>query len=1109
MGSTCSPGVEFMRVRVFCPNCSEGCSVTDNSLGRSETCEHCGNQFTLNAETIALQGGTPPADIGTAAAQTFHPTMTLGRFEVRTRLGAGAFGAVYRGYDPTLQREVALKIPHPGSLDSEKAKERFLQEPKAAAQLRHPNIVPVYDAGVDGDMYYIASAFIEGQALNVVIGEARPDLRKSAAIVRTLAEALDYAHGRGIVHRDVKPANVMLDSDGTPLLLDFGLAQFADSEGRMTRDGTVLGTPAYMPPEQASGRLDLVGPKSDQYSLGVVLYEFLTGKLPFSGAPSVIISMVLNQEPPSPRCIDSTIPRDLDTICMKAMSKTPGGRYDSCDALADDLRRWMSDEPIHARSLGVVERLYRWARRNPVVACLTTAVIAVTLIGMIGITRQWQRAEDNFVDAEEQRELAVDAKELEASARRSAKTAQHLAEERERLAWRYRYNSHVNLAQRALAEGDLRLADRLLTSFQPSSSREELRSFEWYYLWNQSHGRPYREFGSKSDQIDQCALSPDGKYLAAGAKNGLVRVWDIENTTPIELRAESVAAWSELTYNQDGTLLACADNKGIVWLWDMVTKSELARLSDSSIRANALAFDPGGNRLAATASLSDPSVVVWDITSKKVLSRFSGRKKGFSALTFSPDGKSVAAGETSRLGWGRAAIRIWDVSGGLERTVLQGHNGSILGLAYSPDGKTLASCCNTDRRVKIWDLATSQEITTLTEQRADLVGMDLSTDPAVLAVGSSDGTIAMWDFSTRKYLGVFGTQFSSDPEGRLGSVRDLSVSRIGRTIATAGYGGVSRIWKEAGDSDATVLEEQGLNVRRISLARNGKTLISCSDAGSISVWDLPSGKRRKLMYPYRVGVQSLVISPENTYFVSKGALRQPLIAWDLETFEATTICEDRHSMSLDFSPDGRILAIGEGDWRDPKPCDVVLWGTEEKETIGRLSGHTAAIESLVFSPDGSSLATCGWDGTARVWDVATRKQLLVLKGHRGQVLSAAFTSNGRTLATGSADSTVKLWDVATGETLHTLTGHRAQVYDIAFISEDRRLVSAGWDGTVRFWDYELGEEVTLLEGHRPHVWDIEFSEDETLMATAGSDGKIRLWLAPLMDTEVSVQTKPK
>ena len=345
-------------VVVKCPNpaCGRQYRARRSALGRISVCKHCGWEFVL----CTSSGETHPPDgqlrtgRGLSSAPAREAPQRLGRFEIVSRLGSGAFGTVYRAYDPLLDREVALKVPRAAAMDKPEVRARFLREPKAAAQLRHPHIVPVYDAGTDGEYYYIASAYIEGNTLKELIDQERLDFRRAAQIVRDLAEALDYAHRMGVVHRDVKPANVMIDTEGDALLMDFGLARLESSDEKLTRLDSVLGTPAYMAPEQADSSFGEVGPASDQYSLGVILYELLCGETPFSGPSTVVILNVVSRAPDPPGSKDAGVPSDLETICLKATAKDPKQRYADCGALAEDLRRWLEGQPIQARRPGPV-----------------------------------------------------------------------------------------------------------------------------------------------------------------------------------------------------------------------------------------------------------------------------------------------------------------------------------------------------------------------------------------------------------------------------------------------------------------------------------------------------------------------------------------------------------------------------------------------------------------------------------------------------------------------------------------------------------------------------------------------------------------------------------
>jgi hypothetical protein len=415
-----------VRQHIRCPYCSTSLKVAERLLGKVARCRKCRKTFelTMEGEARATHDATPGEEPtfeeagaawetapelaqekseangnanGNSARGSIRPERSsraaiggLGRFELCEVLGQGSFGRVYKAYDPQLDRFVALKVPTFGSDQLHKV-QRFLAEAKAAARLRHPNIVPTYESGELEGQFYIAAQFVDGEPLAERIEGEPVEFRQAAEWVAQLAEALAYAHREGIVHRDIKPGNVMLDRQSVPQIMDFGLAKRIDEDSAITTDGSVLGTPAYMPPEQARGELGKVGPHSDQYSLGVVLYELLSGQRPFEGPPHAVIAQVVGVEPPSPRSVRVEIPKDLEAICQKAMSKEIAGRYGSTEAMAGDLRAWLRGDSTLARPMSAGEQAVRWMRRNPVVTGLTAAVTLVTVLGLVGVSAAlWQ-----------------------------------------------------------------------------------------------------------------------------------------------------------------------------------------------------------------------------------------------------------------------------------------------------------------------------------------------------------------------------------------------------------------------------------------------------------------------------------------------------------------------------------------------------------------------------------------------------------------------------------------------------------------------------------------------------------------------------------------------
>jgi tRNA A-37 threonylcarbamoyl transferase component Bud32 len=629
-------------MHILCPHCQNPIEVVKLSPREEVTCPSCGSSFCL--------------ETGSTTAWESLAGRKLGKFELMGTIGQGAFGTVYKAHDPELDRIVAIKVLRAGNLAEPQELDRFLREARSVAQLRHPPIVSVHEVGQSDGVPYLVSDLVEGVTLADLLSGRRPGFREAAELVATIAEALHFAHERGVVHRDVKPSNIMLGEDGRPCVMDFGLAKREAGEITMTVEGQVLGTPAYVPPEQARGESHATDGRGDTYSLGVVLYQMLTGELPFCGTTRMLLHQVLHDEPRPPRRLNDRIPRNLETITLKAMAKEPGRRYATARELADDLRRWQKGEAIRARPVGAWERGWRWARRRPAVAGLLAGIVAVTALGLAGVSWQWLRAEERVAAETVARKAAEQA---EQGADRARKDAEKAKEEEAKQRGEAEANlraARLGLYASLLARADVSLRDNQFAEALKflESCPPEHRGWEWKYLMRQSLGTPHVLLGH-TGPVDCVAYSRDGTLLASCSRR---------------------MHW----------VSGLIDGSEVI-LWDAVSGRALHTFRDPLTDIAGVAFSPDGQRLAAAGArgrwnergglLSDfqPTLKVWDTkTGREIFSlideRETLRRGPISAtVAFSPDGQRVVTVGDS--GTGEREVTVWDAASCQKLATLQ------------------------------------------------------------------------------------------------------------------------------------------------------------------------------------------------------------------------------------------------------------------------------------------------------------------------------------------------------------------------------------------------------------------------------------------------------
>lgn len=988
-----------------------------------------------------------PAEAAQVASEALRSPKVLGlpsRYQIHSLAGAGTFGLVYRAFDTELNRDVAIKVPRPGRMPIRGDIERFLREARSAGGLRHPHIVRIYDACQEGGACYIVSEFVEGETLDEKFRTARPTFREAATLVAVVAGALHHAHERGVIHRDLKPSNILIDADGQPRVSDFGLAKHDAAEGTLTQEGDLIGTPAYMSPELASGRGHQVDGRSDVYSLGVVLYQLVTGELPFRGSPRILLYQVSHNEPQPPRRLNDRIPRDLETICLKAMAKEPERRYATAAEFAADLNRFLRSEPIQARPTGVWEHLLIRARRRPAIAFLICLVVLVGTIGACGILWQWRQAS-------------------------LAQRLERKAYEKLKVTLYYRL---IALAEREIDARNIRRADELLEECAP-----ELREWEWHYLKRRRFAPPTELKGHRGF-VYALAFSPDATQLASGGEDLGIRVWDLATATvrrtltghmdPVHSLSyspngdrlasagghtvrihnaqsgqeelvfdkHSSLVWSA-AFSPDGHWLASAGDDLVVRIWSARDGEELQVLRGHTGRINGVAISPDG-RLIASCSW-DGTIRLWDVSSGRQIHELSTTPRaGFEAISFSSDGRWLATAGT-----GTSPVQVWDVRSGTLARTFEGHTGAAYGASFLPRGNRLVSAAG-DRSVKLWDIATGDEVVTLRGHRTDFVrSIAVSHDGRLIASGDREGGLLLWDGTpldlsqTAKNCLILHT--SAHP------VPDMAFTPDGKALAAAS-GDAVQIWEMPSGVEQRPLRGHSWNVLGVDFSADGKRLVTASQDKTAKIWNRRTGRELLTLQGHTAALTDAAFSPDGTR-VATSSLDYTVRIWDastgreLETFRAHG---ESWVRALTFSPDGDRLATAGGD------C-VRVWQLSPRRELLTLTGHSRDVWAVAFSPDGKRVCSAGRDQSVRIWDATTGQQLQHLEGHTRLVLDVAFSPNGRWLASGSRDLSVKLWDTKRILESLTLRGHVAPVNSLAFSPDGARLASGSADATVRVW----------------------------------------------------------
>jgi eukaryotic-like serine/threonine-protein kinase len=1039
----------------------------------------------------------------------------IGRYKLLQKIGEGGMGLVYMAeQEQPVRRRVALKIIKLG-MDTRQVVARFEAERQALALMDHPNIAKVLDGGAtEAGRPYFVMELVQGVPITDFCDKNHFSTQERIQLFIPVCQAMQSAHQKGIIHRDLKPSNILVTLNAgqpVPKVIDFGIAkainQKLTEKTLFTNYATMIGTPAYMSPEQAEMSSLDVDIRTDIYSLGVVLYELLTGTTPFpekrlrSVGYNEMQRIIVEEEPvrPSTRLstlqgeqrslvaknrgaseltLDKLFPGDLDWIVMKCLEKDRARRYESASGLAMDIQRHLDNEPVVARPPSAVYRFQKLVRRNRLIVGAATALLATLVLGIVGSAWQAVRATRaervaRIAQTKERglRQAADTARQDETRQRQRAETGEsNLVHEL--------YVAKMNNVRQAWDENSLK---RVQTLLQETSTYPD-RGFEWYYWQRQVH-LALKTFCGQRSGIQTIAYSPDGQRIATGSVDGAVGVWEVASGRQLFVLQAHHKMVNSVAYSPDGQRLVSGSEDGQAIVWDAVSGRELARLADHIGEVSSVTFAPNSRQILT--GCSDGSARLWAADTGTNLLTLSNSSWPIYSAAFSPDGRRVVVGSEE------LATKVWDLTTRTQSLTLKGVGQSV---AFSPDGQRIITG-SPDGSARIWDAATGACLFTLSGHKDWIMSVAFSPDNRRVVTGSMDQTIKVWEAATGSEL------FSL--KGHIAEVTSVAFSPDGERIASGSLDRTVKIWEAAHSREGLTLEgQQREPLIGLVFSPDGKRVGAACFDGTAKLWDASSGRKLHDLRGHTGRVWALAFSPDSRH-VATGGDDKTAIVWETATGTPLfTLAGHQNTIKgVAFSPDGlRVATCGDS---------AKVWVISTRSNCLTLTRE--AVVSIAFSPDGTRLLTACGEATAKLWDASSGRELITFRGHTEFVRGIAFSPDGRRIATGSWDHTGRIWDARSGPTLAILTGHGGRVPFVAFSPDGNRVLTGSFEQTVRFWKADTGRELLALKAIGNS--GAAFSPDGKRIVSAlrvGDDQFIgRIWEAASIDQVASWQEEDR